>query len=95
MAFTYGELEDVDTSRLGNGTLVRIGWFKSTGASTGGTIKTAMKTVYILLIQIHAIAVGGGPVVNMITGDVEVAMNGDIIIVTDAAAVGRWLIMGV
>ena len=95
MAFTSGQLDDIPGvgMKQGESAYCRIGWFKNTLGSTGGAIDTLFETCYMMFLQIHANAVGNGPVYN--TGDVEVALSGAIAtIVTDADAVGRWIAWG-
>ena len=97
MAFTYGYSKDQsgDGAPIGGGMILRCGWYKSAGASTGGDIITGFKTLYILLLQPHANAAWAlAPVVNENLTALSVPFTGTATIVTNANEVGRWLGLG-
>jgi hypothetical protein len=79
-----------------NGVIVRSGWFKSAGGSTGGDIDTGLSQCYLVLLQPHAASAGASQaVVNEAAADVSVAgFTGTVTIVTIANQVGKWIAYG-
>jgi hypothetical protein len=66
------------------------GTFTNTSGSTGGNINTGLKTIDFMLLQVKGSAVGNAPAVNE-----TMPADGDAVtIVTDADAVGTWVVVG-